>query len=240
MLHNKLQELSMHVSDFICQSIRYLKLSEYEYHINDLLPNDSHIKLKYTKAYVIIYPGLNRDGWWICNDFINQLTKHAIPIFERMHSNKIALFMFDNSSNYVRPKRIRQVLEECDLWVQGLIKWCNVIEAADHICYCELNYIESFWAETKCIVRLNCDYSFRGLKRTILRALNSVSLIKICHFACRSERFMSVYKLGFSGKAAVFAEQVLGAGVLDFFSGELCLLVLEIVILIFFSVDFLI
>ncbi|CAG8646463.1 4616_t:CDS:2, partial [Racocetra persica] len=42
-------------------SIGYLKLSEYECHINDLLFNDSYIKLKHTKACVIIYPDSNWD-----------------------------------------------------------------------------------------------------------------------------------------------------------------------------------
>ncbi|CAG8742274.1 332_t:CDS:2 [Cetraspora pellucida] len=56
--------------------------------------------------------------------------------------------------------------------------------------------------KAKCIARLNCDYTFRGLKRAVPRALNSVNIIKICHFAHRSECFISAYKLG---KAAAFA-----------------------------------
>ncbi|CAG8517157.1 7588_t:CDS:2 [Cetraspora pellucida] len=86
----------------------------------------------------------------------------------------------------------------------------HVIEAAGHMCifypkfYCELNYIEFFWAEAKRVARLNCNYTFRSLKRAVLRALNSVNIIKIHHFAHHSERFMSAYKLGLSGKAAAF------------------------------------
>ncbi|CAG8629030.1 6757_t:CDS:2 [Cetraspora pellucida] len=87
----------------------------------------------------------------------------------------------------------------------------EVIEAAGYICifyskfHCELNYIESFWAEAKCIARLNYDYTFKGLKRAVSRALNSVNIIKICHFARHSEHFMSTYKLELFKKAAVFA-----------------------------------
>ncbi|CAG8719141.1 33845_t:CDS:2 [Racocetra persica] len=271
MLRNKSQGLNMHVSDFICQSIGRLKLSGYERYINGLLPDDSDLKLKHTEACVIIYPGSNRDGWWTCNDLINQLTERAIPIFERTHPNKIALFMFDNSSNHgafaddallvsrinmgdgtkmpllrdgTKPDGSTHVMTYID--DKGLIKRCNackknkpdpknpkccatrilsaqsdfasqrsriqeVIEAAGHMCifypkfHCELNYIESFWAEAKRVARLSCDYSFRGLKRTVPRALDSVGLIKIRRFARRSERFMSAYKLGLSRKAAAFA-----------------------------------
>ncbi|CAG8573952.1 26168_t:CDS:2, partial [Racocetra persica] len=49
---------------------------------------------------IAIYLEINRDGWWTCDDLVNQVVECAIPIFERIHLNKIALFMFDNSSNY--------------------------------------------------------------------------------------------------------------------------------------------
>ncbi|CAG8721551.1 29625_t:CDS:1, partial [Racocetra persica] len=89
---------SIHISDFVCESIGRLKLLDYEIGINDLLPDSMH--LKYTKAGIAIYLGINRDGWWTCDDLVNQVVECAIPIFERTHPNKIALFMFDNSSNY--------------------------------------------------------------------------------------------------------------------------------------------
>jgi hypothetical protein len=119
---------------------------------------------------VIIYPGSNRDGWWTNNDIVKQVIERAIPIFERTHPNKIALFMFDNSSNHnafaddallvsrinmkdggkqpllrngimpdgsphimtfmdtdgiIKPKGIKRILEERNLWIPGLIKQCN-------------------------------------------------------------------------------------------------------------------
>jgi hypothetical protein len=71
--------------------------------------------------------------------------------------------------------------------------------------HCELNYIESYWAEAKRYSRLNCNYTFKDLKDVVPRSLDSVSLTKIRRFSRRSARYISAYELGLSGKAAVFA-----------------------------------
>ena len=71
--------------------------------------------------------------------------------------------------------------------------------------HCELNYIESFWAEAKWYSRLHCNYTFKDLKEVVLCALDSVSLKKIHQFARRSACYISAYELGLSGKVAVFA-----------------------------------
>ena len=71
--------------------------------------------------------------------------------------------------------------------------------------HCELNYIESFWAEAKRYSRLHCNYSFNHLKEVVPHALDSISLTKIRQFSRRSARYMSAYELGLSGKVAVFA-----------------------------------
>jgi hypothetical protein len=47
--------------------------------------------------------------------------------------------------------------------------------------------------------------SFKGLKKTVPCALNSIDLTKIHRFARRSARYTSAYELGLSGKAAIFA-----------------------------------
>ncbi len=47
-----------------------------------------------------MHPGSNRDGWWTNQDLIKQVADRAIPIFEKTHPGKVALFMFDNSSNH--------------------------------------------------------------------------------------------------------------------------------------------
>jgi hypothetical protein len=97
-LRRKSQGLSIHVSDFLCESVGRLGLSEEECRINESLPSNE--QLVHTKACVTIYPGINRDGWWKNQDIVNQVVERAIPIFERIHSGKTALFMFDNSSNH--------------------------------------------------------------------------------------------------------------------------------------------
>jgi len=71
--------------------------------------------------------------------------------------------------------------------------------------HCELNYIESFWGAAKNYTRKNCNYSWKGLQQTVPLALNSISLCKIRKFARRCYRFMSAYRIGLSGKAAIFA-----------------------------------
>ena len=40
--------------------------------------------------------------------------------------------------------------------------------------HCELNHIERVWGEAKRFTRSHCDYSFAGLERTIVPALESV------------------------------------------------------------------
>ncbi|CAG8584500.1 27031_t:CDS:2 [Dentiscutata erythropus] len=60
---------SIHISDFFCESIGCLKLSEHESYINDLLPD--YMRLKYTHACVAIYPGINHDGWWSGDDLVD-------------------------------------------------------------------------------------------------------------------------------------------------------------------------
>jgi len=97
-LRRKSQGLSIHVSDFLCESIGRLRLSEEDCSTNDLLPDGE--QLVYTDACITMYPGTNRDGWWKNEDVVKQVKERAIPIFERTHPGKVALFMFDNSCNH--------------------------------------------------------------------------------------------------------------------------------------------
>ncbi|CAG8467208.1 5918_t:CDS:2 [Scutellospora calospora] len=85
-IQRKSQGLSIHVSEFICESIGHLCLSEEDKVMNDLLPNDERIP--YNEAYVTH------------KDFMKQVVERAIPIFEQMHPGKTALFMFDNSCSH--------------------------------------------------------------------------------------------------------------------------------------------
>ncbi|CAG8530115.1 5860_t:CDS:2, partial [Dentiscutata heterogama] len=152
----------------------------------------------------------------MCNDLVNQVVKYAIPIFEQTHPNKIALFMFDNSNNYglfAKDALLVSQMNIKDGIKKLLLRDSTKPDSFKHIItykdsanfYCKLNYIEFIWAEVKCYTRLHCDYSFKGLKKTISKALYLVGLLKICHFARCFECFISAYELELSKKAANFA-----------------------------------
>ena len=51
-------------------------------------------------ATEVITPGKNDDGWWTAPDLLQQFTQKAIPIFERLHPDCVAVFLFDNSTNH--------------------------------------------------------------------------------------------------------------------------------------------
>ncbi|KAG2220736.1 hypothetical protein INT45_007348 [Circinella minor] len=46
------------------------------------------------------YAGTNREGYWTSKDMIKQLTEDAIPLFEILHPDAQAVFIFDQSSNH--------------------------------------------------------------------------------------------------------------------------------------------
>jgi len=58
----------------------------------------------------------------------------------------------------------------------------EIIEKAGHKCifypkfHCEFNFIEFFFQPVKEYCRKHCDYSWNGLRKTILEALTSVNL----------------------------------------------------------------
>ncbi|CAG8512942.1 4101_t:CDS:2, partial [Racocetra persica] len=194
-------ETPFYTNDGMHKSIGCLKLSEYERCVNDLLPDDSHIKLKHTKACIIIYPGSNQNAQFIFDNSSNHsvFAKDALLVSQMNMGDGTKMPLLHNS---IKP--------DGSLHIMTYIDDKEIIEAASHMCifypkfHYKLNYIESFWAKAKHVARLYCDYSFRGLKRTVSRVLNSINLIKICRFARHFERFMSVYKLELSGKVAAF------------------------------------
>jgi len=79
------------VSDFLLETIGRLKLTSKQSLLNPNIPNEAR---KYLK------PGKNEEGWWTADHLIDQVINYAIPIFEAIYSDAIAVFAFDNSTNH--------------------------------------------------------------------------------------------------------------------------------------------
>ncbi|PLW44829.1 hypothetical protein PCASD_07130 [Puccinia coronata f. sp. avenae] len=85
----------IHISDFILESTGRLVLSTEMFEKSQL---ESGTKPALADAATVIYPGSNGDPWWDMEQLCNQVSKKAIPIFEHLHPNSQAVFIFDCSS----------------------------------------------------------------------------------------------------------------------------------------------
>ncbi|RIA90689.1 hypothetical protein C1645_823067 [Glomus cerebriforme] len=47
-----------------------------------------------------LHSGKNEEGWWIAEHLLDQVVNSAIPIFNTLYPNAIAVFAFDNSTNH--------------------------------------------------------------------------------------------------------------------------------------------
>ena len=106
-----------------------------------------------------------------------------------------------------RPKGMRIVLQECGVDTSAMkaadmrlvlgshADFKNEKTALEHVVqekqqsaiylpkfHCELNPIERVWGEAKHYTRSHCDYTFAGLERNIVPALESVRLDTICKY----------------------------------------------------------
>ncbi|CAG8483474.1 6339_t:CDS:2 [Cetraspora pellucida] len=159
---------------------------------NDLLPDNEC--LSYTDAYIIVYLGINQDGCWTNEDVIKQVSERATPIFKRTHPRKMN--MKDGG---------KRLLLHNGRMCNGFIHIMIFVDQDNKVklkgIKCVLQKHESFWRAAKQYACLHCDYSFKGLKKTVSHALESISFTKIHHFACQSDQYMSAYEHGLSGKA---------------------------------------
>ena len=86
---------AIHVSDFICETIGQIKLSEEQ--IRDQLALPPELHLPACEAQKIIYPGKAFDAWWDLKQLIEQV-RIAITIFEYTHPGCVGVFVFNRSS----------------------------------------------------------------------------------------------------------------------------------------------
>jgi hypothetical protein len=83
---------AIHVSDFICETIGRLRLSEAQIQYQLSIPSECHLKT--FEARKIIYPGKGHDAWWDLSQLIRQV-ETTIAIFKYTHPNCVGVFVFD-------------------------------------------------------------------------------------------------------------------------------------------------
>lgn len=62
--------------------------------------------------------------------------------------------------------------------------------------HCEINPIEKVWCQAKKYTRANCDYTFVGLEKTIVPALNSINVDLIQKFFRKTREYHRAYREG--------------------------------------------
>ena len=88
---------TIHISDFISEMIRRIKLSEEQISEQLKCPVESHLST--FEAQKIIYPGKGFNTWWDLSQLIRQI-RSTISIFKYLHPNCVAVFVFDRSSTH--------------------------------------------------------------------------------------------------------------------------------------------
>jgi len=90
-LRKKGQEKSIMVSEFLLETIGRLKLTDELVASYLDIPKDAR---KYLR------PGKNEEDWWTSEHLLDQVINLAIPIFNILYPDAIAVFAFDNSTNH--------------------------------------------------------------------------------------------------------------------------------------------
>ena len=103
----------MMLSGFICPCHRRMETSADQVPAFEAFVADKHPETVFTgkskfddddhgkgcSSFTHMTPGKNEDGWRTGLDVVAQ-TKEVMPIFEFLHRDKVALFVFDNSTNH--------------------------------------------------------------------------------------------------------------------------------------------
>ncbi|KAI7953739.1 hypothetical protein MJO28_006286 [Puccinia striiformis f. sp. tritici] len=85
----------IHISDFILETTGRLKLSDEQFQEAQM---GAQKDLTSADAATVIYPGSTGGKWWDMEQLCNQISQKAIPIFNALHPNLQAVFVFDCSS----------------------------------------------------------------------------------------------------------------------------------------------
>jgi hypothetical protein len=71
--------------------------------------------------------------------------------------------------------------------------------------HCELNFIEMVWGFVKALHRRRCTYNYAHLKQGLPNTLESMPLRSIRKFHRKTMRYMSAYRLDFTGPLLEYA-----------------------------------
>ncbi|EIE76273.1 hypothetical protein RO3G_00977 [Rhizopus delemar RA 99-880] len=71
-----------------------IMVSEFQY------PCHGTMKIQKWSSRKLFKAGTARDGWWTSKHMVEQLKEDATGLFEALHPNCVAVFLFDNSSNH--------------------------------------------------------------------------------------------------------------------------------------------
>jgi hypothetical protein len=85
----------VHVSDFISETIGWIKLLEDQ--ISKQLTHPAELRLPAFEARKITYPRKGFDAWWDLAQLISQVG-HTIKVFGHTHPDRVVIFIFDRLS----------------------------------------------------------------------------------------------------------------------------------------------
>ncbi|PLW54798.1 hypothetical protein PCANC_03715 [Puccinia coronata f. sp. avenae] len=120
----------IHISNFILETTGRLKLTNDEYRQSQTQIGKQPTSLD---AAEVIYPGANGDKWWDMAQLCSQVSNKAIPIFEALHPNTQAVFIFDCSSAHgaFAPSALRVQNMNLNPGGKQAVLWDTVIPSDD-------------------------------------------------------------------------------------------------------------